>query len=145
VQEIHTGKPLGKLLSGIGRTLLNELYGKLKNLDIERDFYALILIEDSEGKITQRDLADLLDSDKVSVVRIVDYLSDKGYVKRVKDPSDGRKFRLTITHKAKKELPQIREAISEVTQIALKGFTGEKIEEFYSILYNIKNNLKKRN
>lgn len=142
MQKIHTRKPLGKLLSGIGRTLLNELNAKLKNLDIERNFYSLILIEEGEGNLTQQDLACLLDSGKVSVVRIVDYLSEKGYVKRVKDPSDKRKFRLTLTKKAEKELPRIREAICEVTQIALKGFPDEKIEDFYNILYNIKNNLK---
>lgn len=133
---------MGKLLSGIGRTLLNELNAKLKNLDIERNFYSLILIEEGEGNLTQQDLACLLDSGKVSVVRIVDYLSEKGYVKRVNDPSDRRKFRLILTNKAEKELPLIREAISEVTQSALKGFPDKKIEEFYNILYNIKKNLK---
>lgn len=137
----YTKQPLGKLLSSIGKTLLNELNVKLKQLDIERNFYSLILIEEGEGKMTQQDLADLLDSDKVSVVRIVDYLSDKGYVNRVKDSSDRRKYRLTLTTKAEKELPLIREAISDVSQIALKGFPGEKIEEFYDILNNIKNNL----
>lgn len=141
MQKIHTEEPLGKLFSGIARTLLNELDVKLKNLDIKRNFYSLILIEEGEGRITQKDLANLLDSDKVSVVRIVDYLSGKGYVKRLKDPSDRRKSRLTLTNKAKKELPQIREAISEVTQIALKSFPDEKIEDFYSVLYNIRKNL----
>jgi MarR family transcriptional regulator, transcriptional regulator for hemolysin len=144
VQKIHTEEPLGKLLSGIARMLLNELNGKLKNLDFKRNFYALILIEEGEGKITQQDLANLLDSDKVSVVRIVDYLSGKGYVKRVKDPSDKRKFRLILTDKAEKELPQIKEAISEVTKIALKGFPDEKIEEFYYVLNNIRKNLTNR-
>jgi MarR family transcriptional regulator, transcriptional regulator for hemolysin len=143
VKKSYTRKPLGKLLSGIGRTLLNELNIKLKDLDIERNFYSLILIEEGDGKITQQDLADLLDSDKVSVVRIVDYLSDKGYVKRVKDLSDKRKFRLTLTYKAEKELPLIREAISDLTRVALKGLPDEKIEEFYDTLYNIKKNLKK--
>ena len=144
VPKSFTRKPLGKLLSGIGRTLLSELNIKLKDLDIKRNFYSLILIEDGDGKITQQDLADLLDSDKVSVVRIVDYLSDKGYVKRMKDSSDRRKFRLTLTSKAEKELPLIREAISNLTRVALKGLSDEKIEEFYDTLYNIKKNLKKR-
>jgi MarR family transcriptional regulator, transcriptional regulator for hemolysin len=142
VQKIHTGKPLGKMLSGIGRTFLNELNIKLKDLDIDRNFYSLILIEEGAGKITQQDLADLLDSDKVTVVRIVDYLSDKGYIKRVRDSSDKRKFRLTLTTKAEKELPLIREAISEVTLAALKGFSDEKVEEFYETINNIKHNLK---
>lgn len=81
------------------------------------------------------------DSDKVSVVRIIDYLSNTGYVKRVKDPSDRRKYRLALTIKAEKELLLIRKAIAEVTQNALKGLSMEKIEELYDTLNNIKNNL----
>ena len=81
------------------------------------------------------------DSDKVSVVRIIDYLSNTGYVKRVKDPSDRRKYILVLTIKAEKELLLIRKAIAEVTQNALKGLSMEKIEELYDTLNNIKNNL----
>jgi len=77
----------------------------------------------------------------VSVVRIIDYLSNTGYVKRVKDPSDRRKYILVLTIKAEKELLLIRKAIAEVTQNALKGLSMEKIEELYDTLNNIKNNL----
>jgi MarR family transcriptional regulator, transcriptional regulator for hemolysin len=141
VRKEYTKQPLGKLLSNIARTLLKTMNIKLNKLDIERNFYALILIEEGKGKITQQDLADLLESDKVRVVRIIDYLSDNGYVKRVKDSSDRRKYRLTLTKKAEMELPLIREAIAEVTETALKGLSVQKIEELYDNLNTIKNNL----
>ena len=48
----------------------------------------------------------MLNSDKVSVVRMIDYLSNKGYVKRVKDLSDKRKYGLILTLKAENEMPQ---------------------------------------
>jgi DNA-binding MarR family transcriptional regulator len=141
VLEINTKQPLGKFLSSTGRIFLSALNNKLKNLDIDRNFYALLLIEESKGKITQQGLADLLNSNKVSVVRIIDYLSNKGYVKRVKDPSDKRKYGLILTLKAEKEMPLIKKAIEEVTRAAFNGLTEEKINELYDILNLIRNNL----
>jgi len=120
---------------------LNAVNTRLRHLDIERNYYALMLIEEGRGMITQQDLADLLPSDKVSVVRIIDYLSVTGYVKRVKDTDDKRKYRLTITGKAEKELPLIRSTISEVVEKALGGLSAEKIEEFYETLNIIKANV----
>lgn len=139
--EILAKQPLGKFLGNTGRKFLSALNGRLKTLDIERNFYALILIEEGKGKITQQDLADLLNSDKVSVVRIINYLSNTGYVKRVKDPSDKRKYGLNLTLKAEKEMSLIKKAIEEVTRDAFKGLSKEKIEELYDTLNIIRNNL----
>lgn len=139
--DIHSKQPLGRYLSGIGRLFLNAVNARLNNLDIERNFYALILIDEGRGMITQKDLAEMLNSDKVSVVRIIDYLSDRGYVKRVKDPVDKRKQRLTLTDKAERELPLIKSTIDEVIEKALKGLSAEKIEEFYNTLNTIKTNV----
>jgi MarR family transcriptional regulator for hemolysin len=141
VPEIVINQPLGKYLAGTGRKFLTALNVELRNLDIERNFYALLIIEGGRGKITQQDLAEMLESDKVSVVRIIDYLSGKGYVQRVKDSSDRRKYGLILTPKAENEIPQIKKAIEEVTQKAFKGITGKKIEELYDTLNIIRYNL----
>ncbi len=139
--EILVKQPLGKFLAGTGRKFLNALNIELQGLDIERYFYALLLIDRGRGSITQQELAKMLDSDKVSVVRIIDYLSTKGYVQRVKDSSDKRKYGLNITLKAEKEIPHIQKAIEEVTKKAFNGLSGEKIEELYKTLNIIRYNL----
>lgn len=137
----YSKPPLGKILSGIGKILLNELKEHLNYLDIERNYYALILIEEGKGKITQQNLATLLNTDKVSVVRVVDYLSNNGYIKRVNDKNDRRKHSLTLTKKAIKELPLIKKAIHEITNKALNGLPDNKIKELFNTLNHIKNNL----
>jgi MarR family transcriptional regulator for hemolysin len=138
----YSKQPLGRILAGIGRAYLNEVNLRLNNLDIERNFYALIIIEEAKGMITQQELADLIERDKVTVVRIIDYLSENGYVVRTDDPQDKRKYRLTLTEKAKKHLPTIKKSIAEVTEKSLENLSAERIEEFYQTLHIIKNNLK---
>jgi DNA-binding MarR family transcriptional regulator len=124
--------------------MLQSLNEKLFDLDIKRNYYALILIEEGQGKLTQQELAVLLESDKVSVVRIVDYLAEKGYVSRVREQSDKRKYGLLLTDKALKELPQIRDAMEEVFRSAFEGVSVNKLDELYKTLNEIKINLKKR-
>lgn len=140
----YSQQPFGRFLTGIGRSMLSILAERLNELDIERNFYALILIEEGNGKLTQQELADLLETDKVSVVRIIDYLSDKGYVIRQRTLADKRKHGLALTEKAHNELPRIKQVISEVIQMAFKGVSSKKKDELYQTLQIIKNNLKQK-
>jgi MarR family transcriptional regulator, transcriptional regulator for hemolysin len=138
-------QPLGRMLSRTGKDFLSILCTKLKGLDLKRNFYALILIEEGKNEITQQDLAFLLNTDKVSIVRIIDYLSSKGYVKRVRNSFDRRKYSLVLTNKAKKEIPQIKKSLKETKNIALKGLNDSRIREFYRTLNLVKRNLSEIN
>ena len=135
--------PLGKVFTLTGKSFLHLLNEKLSYLDIDRDYYALILIEMGAGNLTQNELANKLETDKVSVVRIVDYLTDKGYVERVENDADKRKYRLTLTAKAKEALPGIKQSMQECTDRAFGGLTQNQQVEFMSLLGQIKNNLSK--
>lgn len=139
--QILKEQPLGRVLSGTGKDYLHLLNIKLNKLDIERNYYALVLIESAQGKITQQELANLLGTDKVSIVRIIDYLSVNGYVKRIRNEVDRRKYSLTLTEKARKKLPNIKKALDDVTNIAFKDLKESEIEKFYNILIRIKTNL----
>jgi len=136
-------QPLGRVLSLTGKSFLHLLNDKLNYLDIERDYFALILIERGEGNLTQKELASQLETDKVSVVRVVDYLSAKGYVKRMESTVDRRKYCLTLTEKAKAALPGIKQSMQEITARAFDGLTEVQQGEFISTLDQIKKNLSK--
>lgn len=136
-------QPLGRILSRTGTLFLQYLNEKLDYLDIERSFYALILIDLGQTNLTQQELACQLEIDKVSVVRIVDYLSDKGYVQRIRSSVDRRKYCLTLTGKAKEKLQDIKCAIQQANDIAFKGLNELQRREFISTLGIIKNNLSK--
>ena len=138
-------QPLGRVIAHTGKSFLHLLNYKLGHLDIERNYYALMLIELGDGVMTQKELACQLESDKVSIVRIVDYLTSKGYVERVENLVDRRKYCLTLTGKAKKTLPGIKKSMQEVTAKAYEGITEKQQAEFISMLGQIKNNLSKAN
>ena len=133
-------EPIGRKMDKVGRMFQAELQAELQHLDIERSFYPLMLIEAGNG-ITQQELADKLLCDKVQVVRIIDYLSYNGYVKRVQNQTDKRKYELTITEKARLVLPDIKKAISNTSSIAMKGLSENQVSQLYSMVSLIESKL----
>ena len=134
-------QPLGRILSILGKGYLHLLRTKLQHLDIDRNYFALVIIESQKGEVTQQELAVLLDSDKVSIVRVVDYLSEKGYVKRVRKTNDRRKHSLVLTDKAKLALPGIKKSINEINNIVLSGFTTSQSAELDETIKKINRNI----
>jgi MarR family transcriptional regulator, transcriptional regulator for hemolysin len=133
-------EPLGRRLDKIAKLFLASLQDSLTHLDIERSFYPLYLIDAGNG-ITQQELAGKLGCDKVQVVRIIDYLSFNGYVERITNKTDKRKYELAITEKARLIMPDIQHAIRHSTSVAFQGLSENQIDEFYSLLTTIETNL----
>jgi MarR family transcriptional regulator, transcriptional regulator for hemolysin len=133
-------EPVGRKMDKIGRMFQTLLQTDLKQLDIDRSFYPLLLIDEGGG-LTQQELARKLLCDKVQIVRIIDYLSSNGYVERVQHKVDKRKYELTVTEKAKKLIPEIKDGIVRTSTITFKGLTNIQIEELYNMLDIIENNL----
>ena len=134
-------QPLGRILTVLGKGYLNLLRMKLQNLDIDRYYYALVLIGRQDGIITQQELALLLDSDKVSIVRIVNYLSEKGYVKRMLKTDDRRKHRLVLTEKGKLAIPEIKKSFAALNEVVLSGLEKTQIAELTQSITYIKRNI----
>jgi len=138
-------QPFGRMLSMLGKGYLQVLRRNLQHLDIDRNYYAVVLIESYKGEITQNELATLLGTNKVTVVRIVDYLSEKGYVKRIRKAEDKRKHALVLTEKAKSALPEIKESFKQINKIAFKGLKSAQIEYLFETLRTIKTNITENN
>ncbi|MGC3979142.1 MAG: MarR family transcriptional regulator [Paludibacteraceae bacterium] len=136
----HIKEPIGWIMSKLSKFLLGELQHRLADLDISRSYYPLLLI-DSRTQMTQQELAYELSCDKVQVVRIVDYLSSKGYVERVIDPNDRRKHQLIVTGKARKVIPEIKNVVNDLLNISFQGFSPEQVDLLYEMLENMERNL----
>ena len=139
--EVPIIEPVGHIASNIHRMFLTVLNKYLANVDIDRFYYPILLIEASSSKLTQQELAGKLGCDKVQVVRIIDYLSEKGYVIRVKNTHDRRKYGLEVTEKAKKFIPDIKKAIQDANALVLNNLSEKKINDLYSTLKIIEKNL----
>jgi MarR family transcriptional regulator for hemolysin len=133
--------PLGRRFSILTRLYYGALTKKLERLDIDRHFSILILLDTSDKECSQQYISDVMKTDKVSMVRIVDYLTGKGYIKRVLNPNDRREHHIRLTEKAKKIMPKIHKAVNELNRTATKGLSSKQVKNFNESLYILSSNL----
>lgn len=134
--------PMAASMAIITKYYYGALSKMLEHLEIERYFTALYLIHKTNEKCTQQYLSDMLHVDKVSMVRILDYLVKKGMIERVVNPDDRREHIVVLTKKGEKVIPEIDKAISELNKIASKGINKEEQKIFWLGIETIMNNLK---
>lgn len=97
------------------------LQQKLAHLDITHWFYVLLTIEEGKGTLSQQELADRLELDKVAMTRALDHLGGKGYIERCDCEGDRRKHLVKLTPKARPAVRMIRKTYEELNEQALKG------------------------
>ncbi len=115
--------------------------GKLfEDLDMDRNFFVLNLIGSYE-QVTQQCLADYLQMDKAAIVRIIDYLTEKGLVKRVANATDRRQYNIVTTPKAADYVAKISKGFADINKIAFKGFSRQEKTDFETMVKKMQTNL----
>jgi len=112
-----TPTPIGKLLNTLTKRYIGVISEKLAELPIERYYYVLLLIGRNNHELSQKDLVRLLETDKVSVNRIVDYLEDHDVIQRTIDPLDRRCQLLSTTELGASLLDEIEQAYSATDRL----------------------------
>ena len=133
--------PLGYNFSMLTKNFYGVFHKYMEEYDLERYFSVLLIIADSDKKWTQQCLCDRLLIDKVTMVKILDHLFEKGYINRVINPNDRRQKYIQLTPKAKKEIPMIRRSVKEMNDKTLLGFTEKERTTFISMMQKVNNNL----
>ena len=133
--------PLGKNFSLLTKYYIGIVSQKLSDLEIDRYFYPIVVINETENAMCQKELAQCIGADNIAMVRIVDYLSDKGFIKRIQNKNDRRAYHLILTEKAQKTLPKIKSAFEEANEICFNGFKKSEKEEFQRMLIKMNDNL----
>ena len=118
------------------------LQQKLAHLDITHWFYVLLVIDEGKGTLSQKELADKLDLDKVAMTRALDHLGEKGYVERCACEGDRRKHLIKLTLKAKPAVKAIRKAYEELNSEALLGVNKADRAMFMARLMHVVKNLR---
>ncbi len=95
--------------------------------------------------IKQAELADLLDVEPITVVRIVDRLEKAHWIERRADPSDRRAKRLYLTDRSQGVVSELRTLGLKTRNESLAGLTFEDHALLIDLLKRIKSNLSDMN
>lgn len=143
ITNISTDKkfPLGHYWANLSKAYVGALVKRLEHSSVDRYYMLIQVLDRATEPFTQRSLGDFLNVDKVSMVRIIDHLMERGLIERRNNPHDRREKFIVLTAKGKKSVDEITEGIAEVNEFALKGFSPREIDELYAMLERLNDNL----
>lgn len=124
------------------RLLRNYIDHRAKTRGTTRaQWIVLFRLRDQEG-LSQVDLADVLELQPISLVRLLDRLVEHGLVERRNDPRDRRANRLFLTPSGRQladDLDSLRDAIA--TDV-LQGVSAAALESSLKTLRDVKDRIK---
>jgi MarR family transcriptional regulator for hemolysin len=139
--EVKLIEPISRKLNVLGKAYLAVLGNHMEHLDISRYYYPLTVICCHDGELTQKALAEKLGKDKSIIVKIIDELTEKGFVYRQINPDDRRQHLLGVTDKGKKTVPHIINEFKHMNRSASQNIPAQDMEAFERVLTKMKDNL----
>ena len=136
----HPDTPLAVVFNLLAKKYYGAISKQLNELEFDKYFFVLYQIVKNQ-KSTQQCLADSIQVDKATMVRMIDYLTDKGLVKREQCTNDRRSYYVVATAKATKVLPQIELTYQQINKAAFKGVNKAEQKVFNEVLLKMMSNL----
>jgi len=132
---------LGFLLHDVARLLRKRFEQRARCHGLTRSqWQTLAYLHNNEG-IHQGGLAEILEIEPITLVRILDKLADRELIERRQHPTDRRIWLLYVRNEAHPLLAEMR-VLGELTRSeAFDGVPSEQREELFEILSAMKTNL----
>src|SRR4051812_13819822 len=138
---MNTNPTLGFVLHEVARLLRKRFEQRAKGLGLTRSqWQALAYLSKNEG-IHQGGLADILEIEPITLVRILDKLAERGLIERRQHPTDRRIWLLYMRDAARPLLADMRVLGEETRGEALQSISPEQREQLFNILSVMKTNL----
>lgn len=134
----------GFLLHDTARQLRRDFERRSKGTGLTRAQWAVLAyVARNEGS-NQATLADMLDIEPITLVRLLDKLETAGLVERRPDPSDRRVRRLYLTEATGPLLEQLQGLAAETREAALAGLNEAERQQLTDLLMKVRSNLSGR-
>jgi len=133
--------PLGHYMATLSKAYIGVLLKRLEHNDVDRYYSIVLVLHQAREPYTQRTLGNVLNIDKVTMVRKIDHLMEAGIIERVNNPGDRREKFIMLTGKGKKAIKEIEEATAEINDRAMQGLSTTERQQLYSILERMNENL----
>jgi DNA-binding MarR family transcriptional regulator len=137
---------IGMLIHDVARLFRRrfEQVARMRQLGLTRAQAAVLLHLSRNEGINQVSLAQLMEIEPITLVRLLDRLQASGLIERRVDPLDRRAYRLFLVDSARPTLARIESVIQEVREEALARVDQREREALLRLLGTMKTNLLER-
>lgn len=136
-------RALGVLLRDTSRLIRRRFvqYARERGLPLTRSEAQVLEQVDREQGMSQAQLAEQLDLEAISLVRLIDSLQEAGLIERRPHPHDRRIRTLWLTEAAQPILAQVMAVRAEVRAQAMAGVSDTDQEKLLDLLMTVRGNL----
>jgi DNA-binding MarR family transcriptional regulator len=129
------------LLHDVARLLRVDADKRARAHDMTRAQWGILIWLERQPGISQKELAELLDVEPITVARLIDRLESRGMVERRPDPRDRRIWRLHLQQAALQVLRDIDCQRAEITTMVTAGIADETVDVVTEALLRMKTTL----
>ena len=137
---------LGFMIVQTGKLLLRTINGTFSALTKEITFEQLgvlyYLSRSHNKEMIQQDIAEVMDKTKSAILRSIDILEEKGFVKRLPVAGDRRKNGIELTASGKAIVEKMHENFLERDEILKQGINQKDLETCMGVLSAIQHKCK---
>lgn len=113
---------------------LSEAFGKwLDGSGITRIQWIALFFLKTNGKLSQRELSQVMEINDSSTLRLVDRLERDGFVTRTRSEEDRRVIHLDLTQRGSDLMDKLLPIGEQFNQVLIQGIPQEEIEIFLSV------------
>ena len=112
-------------------------------IELPAESFGMLMITYFRQDVIQQDIAEMIKKDKSAVLRQIDVLESKGFVRRQTDEHDRRKNIIVITDKGKEIAQTLMEKEHELFLSLSQGVDEQDMKSFLKVLATLRNNAQK--
>ncbi|MGG4484132.1 MarR family winged helix-turn-helix transcriptional regulator [Paenibacillus xylanilyticus] len=122
--------------------LTNYFTKQLKPYHVTPEQWSIICYLDSDRALTQKELAEAIDRDQTTVVRMIHSLERKGMVHRVLNDQDKRSHYLYLSEKGADVKQQLLVTVKDAHDYVTRGLDTEELSQLKSLLNKLYSNVR---
>lgn len=129
------------LLHDVARHLRQDADRRARAHGLTRAQWLILLRLDRQPGLSQKELAEILEVEPISVARLIDRLERHGMVERRDDPTDRRVWRLHLLPPARPVLAEMAAERADMRRVVSKGLPAEALRVVSDALARMKANV----
>jgi DNA-binding MarR family transcriptional regulator len=129
------------LLHDVARLLRIDADKRARAHGMTRAQWGILIWLDRQPGISQKELAELLEVEPITVARLIDRLELRGMVERRPDPKDRRIWRLHLRPPAREVLYEINHQRAEMARMVTDGIDEDTLDTMIEALLRMKTTL----
>jgi DNA-binding MarR family transcriptional regulator len=113
--------------------------------ELNNHFDLLLTIDRYKQQLTQKQLGELIYTDKSTMVGIINFLCEHGFIDVKQNPLDRRENFVSLSDKGKEAVAEIKRTESIIYNTMLRGIDKDKASSLFEVLTSIELKLKQIN